>query len=130
MESGNMSDIIIEVIGDITMLLIVTALMLYISYRDDKRQDMTEIRYDRLIGKIMDDVANQQMYKQELITDIKELSIIISKISGNVERIVNDMNDMTNDVKNISSDTKHIKPSLQIIADKIDSEFSATNLKK
>lgn len=125
-----MSEVLAEIIGDITMLLIVIILMLYITYRDDKRQDMTEARYDKLIIRMMDSMTSQHAHKQELIADIKELSIIISKMSGGVERIVNDMNDMANDVKNISSDTKHIKPSLQIIADKIDSEFDATNLKK
>lgn len=118
-----MSDVIIEIIGDITMLLIITALMLYISYRDDKRQDMTETRYDKLIGKIMDNVVDQQTYKQELITEIKELSIIISKISVNVEKISNDVNEMTIEAKNVSSETKHAVSSLQVITNKIDTEF-------
>lgn len=122
-----MSDIIIEIIGDITMLLIVTALMLYISYRDDKRQDITEIRYDRLIGKIMDNVVNQQMYKQELISEIKELSIMISKISGDVERIANNVDEMTSEIKNISSKTKGAIPSLQTIGNRMETEFKTRN---
>lgn len=113
-----MNEVIAEIIGDITMLLIVVILMLYTANRDDKRQDMTEARYDKLIGNLMDNIANQQVYKQELATEIKELSTTLSKISVGMERISNDVNDINSNTKNISSETEKVVSSIQATMDK------------
>jgi methyl-accepting chemotaxis protein len=146
----DLTEVEVELIGDLIVVAIFTILVLYIIHRDTKRQDFADIRYDKLIHGIIDNISKQQdQYKQEIITEIRELSDAVikvlkgtervvsgvkdvesevTKVSSGVDRVVNEVDRVTTGIGEVSSGIKNIVLSLQTITNIIDKELEARNV--
>jgi len=146
----DLTEVEVELIGDLIVLAIFTLLVLYIIHRDTKRQDIADTRYDKLIHDIIDNISKQQdQYKQEIITEIRQLSDAIIKVLNGTERVVNGVKDvqfevikvssgvdrvvtevdrMTEGINDVSSGIKDIVSSLREITKIIDKELEARNV--
>lgn len=106
-----MEDIYIEILSDLIMLLMIAVLIFYLTYRDTKRQDFLDARYDKLITKMIDNIGQQQFsYKTEVVSEVKELSVAMTKVFVGVESVTSGVKDvqtevikMTDAVKEVSS---------------------------
>lgn len=102
-------EISIGLMKDFIMFSIIIILILYLTYRDKKRQDIIDARYDKLIGRMMDNISEQQeRYKKEIVAEVRELSSAISKVFTGVERVVVGVNDVQKEATKVTDSVRDV----------------------
>jgi methyl-accepting chemotaxis protein len=71
------------------MFIGIVIIIAYLVRRDTLRQSITDTRYDSVIKGLIEDVTkNQATYKQEIVDNVKELTLATTNVLVGVERIV------------------------------------------
>ena len=84
-----MSDISILIVSNLVIFVAVSIIIWYLVHRDTVRQSIMDKRQDSIIQGLIEDVTkNQATYKQEIINEVKELTIATTNILIGVERVV------------------------------------------
>lgn len=84
-----MSDLSILIVSNLFMFIGIVIIIAYLVRRDTLRQSITDTRYDSVIKGLIEDITkNQATYKQEIINEVKELTIATTNVLLGVERIV------------------------------------------
>lgn len=102
-----MSDISILIVSNLFMFIGIVIIIAYLVRRDTLRQSITDTRYDSVIkGLIQDVTKNQATYKQEIVNEVRELTLAttnvlvgVERILGGVEKVVTSVNDVSNNVE-------------------------------
>jgi len=89
------------------MFIGIVIIIAYLVRRDTYRQHITDIRYDSIIkGLIQDITKNQATYKQEIVDNVKELTLAttnvlvgVERIVGGVEKVVAGVNEVSNNIE-------------------------------
>lgn len=114
-------DIIMEVISDLVMLLSMIILVFYLTYRDSKRQDIIDARYDKLIGNMIDNISRQQSaYKEEMVSEVKELTIATSHVLTGVERVASGVKDVQLEVIKVIESVKDVSFGVERVVNEVD----------
>ncbi len=107
-----------DLIGHLTILLIVIILILYIMQKDAKRIDLTEDRYDKLINSLIDNITKQQdSYKKEIVSEVRDLSTMTAKVFTGIEEIVSGIKDIKSEVINVKDTAKDVSIDVDRITD-------------
>lgn len=102
-----MSDISVLIISNFLMFIGIVIIIIYLVRRDTLRQSITDTRYDSVIRGLIEDITkNQATYKQDIIDEVKELTLAttnvlvgVERIVGGVEKVVTSVNEVSNDVE-------------------------------
>lgn len=115
-----MDDIYIEIFSDLTMMLIVIISIFYLTNRDNKRQDFLNTKYDKLFTRMIDNIVQQQSSCQtELISEIRELSISMSKIFTEIEKISTGIDQIQKEVGKVTVEVKNVSFGEETLAEEI-----------
>lgn len=102
-----MSDASILIVSNLLIFVAVAIIISYLVRRDTLRQSQIDKRYDSIITGLISDVTKQQAtYKQEIVDNVKELTLAttnvlvgVERIVGGVEKVVASVNDVSNNVE-------------------------------
>jgi hypothetical protein len=102
----DISIIIDELIGHIITLIGITIILWYIMRKDARRQEIADSHYDKIIGIVIDTVAKQQMqHKDTILTEIKELTTVMTKTFVGIENIIIDTKDIQTEITRMTTNT-------------------------
>lgn len=102
-----MSDISILIISNLFMFIGIVIIIAYLVRRDTLRQYITDTRYDSIISGLIQDITkNQATYKQEIVNEVKELTLATTNVLVGVERIVSGVEKVVASVNEVSNDVE------------------------
>ncbi len=106
-------DLILEIVSDIIMTLLFAIVVLYLIHRDDKKLDLMNTRYDKVINNMLDTLVKQQTgYKQEIVADLKTFSVAIEKMADGINQAVKELKEI--EIEFVRSKTNHLKLPIDI----------------
>jgi methyl-accepting chemotaxis protein len=81
----------------------VVILILYLVYRDNKKLEIVNTKYEKLITEFLNNITKTQTtYKEEVISNIKELSISTLKVFSAIETNISEVKKVTSGVNNVT----------------------------
>lgn len=112
---------IADILGHLSILIIVVILILYMMHRDAKRQEILGVRYDKFISIMLDNVTKQQdLYKKEIIAEVRELSTVIVKVFAGIERVVIGVKDLQLEVTKVTDNVKEVSSGVDRVVVEVD----------
>lgn len=99
-----MSDVSILIISNLLMFVGVVIIIAYLVRRDTITQQVIDKRYDNVIqGLIQDVTKNQATYKQEIVSEVRELTLATTNVLVGVERVVSGVEKIVTGVNEVSN---------------------------
>lgn len=111
-----MVDTLLEtyIISDWVFHVAVVFLILYLVYRDNKKLEMVDNKYEKMIIHFVKDITDKQiLYKEEIVINMKELSSSTLKVFSAIENNIIEVRKVTAGVNQVTSGVQDVELEVQ-----------------
>ena len=113
-------DLMLHIVSNVILMLFILMIIIYLNRRDEKKLDVLDARYDKLIVNMLNTITKQQdIYKNEIISDIRELSGATFKVMVGIEKVVEGVKEVEKEVNRVTDESSNINSGISLVVGEV-----------